>query len=150
MKEITATQEDREAAAEYLFLLPSCNTLERLAIKEGKKDNHPLVQAFAKHRIEAEAKQQTKDIYSWKPMTDTRWIDGRDVVLLAQGMEISARYIPGEWSEETPLSPREYDGAIWCCFDDALQFEIEENSTNPEHWVHHPVTHWRDQIKHIS
>lgn len=80
----------------------------------------------------------------WKPIgVDTAWIDGRSVVLLAHGMEVTARYCAGRWSEDTPLSPREYDGAVWSCFDDEFQFEIEETGHDPVDWHHGPVTHWR-------
>ena len=64
----------------------------------------------------------------WKPMTDTAWLDGQDLVIFAHGMEIQARYYPGEWSEDTPISYREYSGAVWSAFDDAVTFEIEECS----------------------
>jgi hypothetical protein len=76
-------------------------------------------------------------------MSDTEWFDGQDVVLFAHGMEVSARYCPGEWSDDTPISPREYSGAVWSCFDDQFQFEIEEESFCPAEWCHGPVTHWR-------
>lgn len=81
---------------------------------------------------------------AWKPMTDTAWLDGRDVVLFAHDMEIHARYSPGEWSDDTPISPREYSGAVWSAFDDQVQFEIEEVSHNEDEWHHGPVTYWRE------
>lgn len=80
----------------------------------------------------------------WKPLTDTSWLDGRDVILLAHDMEVQARYSPGEWSMDTPVSPSEYSGAAWVCFDDEFQFEIEEISHDPGTWHHWPVTHWRE------
>lgn len=83
----------------------------------------------------------------WRPISeDTSWLDGRDVVLLANGMEVSARYCPGEWSDETPDCPREYSGAVWSCFDDQFQFEIEECSKDPSEWSHDGVTHWRPAL----
>lgn len=81
---------------------------------------------------------------AWRPISDTVWHDGRDVVLLANGMEVQARFCPGEWSEDTLVSPREYSGAVWSCFDDAFQFEIEELSHEPSEWWHGEVTHWRE------
>jgi hypothetical protein len=77
----------------------------------------------------------------WREIA-TAPLDGSDVLLLAHGMIVEARYCPGEWSEDTPLSPREYDGAVWSCFDDQFQFEIEEVSHDPAEWCHGPVTHW--------
>lgn len=80
----------------------------------------------------------------WRSISeDTRWIDGRDVVLLANDMEVQARYCPGEWCDETPSSPREYSGAVWSCFDDQFQLEIEECSEDPSEWCHDGATHWR-------
>lgn len=98
---------------------------------------------FTNHGISPRAAEVAKPDPIWRPMTDIGWIDGSDVVLLAHDMEVQARYSPGEWSEDTPVSPREYSGAVWVCFDDQFQFEIEEISHNPEEWLHGPVTHWR-------
>jgi hypothetical protein len=84
------------------------------------------------------------DQAQWHPMERTDWFDGRDVVLLANGMEVQARYCPGEWSEDTPIAAAEYDGAVWSCFDDAFQFEIEEISSDPAVWCHGEATHWRE------
>ena len=81
----------------------------------------------------------------WKELSeDTSWIDGRDLVLLAYGMEVEARYSGGSWSEDTPINPAEYDGAVWVCFDDKFQIEIEEITSNPANWNHGQATHWRD------
>jgi hypothetical protein len=77
----------------------------------------------------------------WRDMTDTTWLDGKDVVLFAHEMEIHARYCPGEWTDHH--EGREYNGSVWSAFDDALQFEIEETSPNPEQWHHGRVTRWR-------
>ena len=79
------------------------------------------------------------DEQEWRPI-ETAPRDGSDILLLANGMSIEARYCPGEWFEDTPISPREYDGGVWCAFDDALQFDIEET---PGGDFHGQVTHWR-------
>lgn len=79
----------------------------------------------------------------WRPLSDTAWLDGRDIVLLAHDMEVHARFCPGEWSDDTPNSPAEYSGAVWSCFDDQFQIEIEEISPNPTDWHHGQATHWR-------
>lgn len=82
---------------------------------------------------------------TWKTFAeDTSWLDGRDVILLAHDMEVQARYCAGEWSDDTPINPREYSGAVWSCFDDKFQLEIEECSAAPAEWWHHPATHWRE------
>lgn len=87
----------------------------------------------------------------YKINENTDWIDGRDVELCAHGMIVQARYCPGEWafSLET-ISGREYDGAVWSCFDDEFQIEIEEISRNPKNWGHHPATHWRNLTERPS
>lgn len=81
---------------------------------------------------------------AWHPLSDTRWLDGRDVILLAHNMEVQARYCAGEWSDDTPINPREHNGAVWSCFDDEFQIEIEEVSPDPTEWWHGPATLWRE------
>ncbi|SER28401.1 hypothetical protein SAMN05216548_11496 [Faunimonas pinastri] len=62
----------------------------------------------------------------WRSMRDAPR-DGTEVLLLhrAHGV-IEGRFFPGEWSEETPVSPREYSGATWVLGDDIGQEEVEE------------------------
>ena len=77
----------------------------------------------------------------WRDMTDTAWLEGKDVVLFVKGMEVSARYCPGEWTDHH--EGREYNGPVWSCFDDAFQLEIEETSPDAAEWFHDGATHWR-------
>lgn len=83
---------------------------------------------------------------TWKKLSeDTSWIDGRDIILLAHGMEVQARYCKGEWSFSLEtISGEEYDGAVWSCFDDEFQIEIEEIGYDPSNWCHGQATHWRE------
>lgn len=92
----------------------------------------------------ASAAREDEHVAVWRPMSDTDWVDGRDVVLFAHEMEVAARFCKGEWSEDTPIAPAEYSGAVWSAFDDAIQFEIEETGHDPAEWNHGPVTHWRE------
>jgi hypothetical protein len=78
----------------------------------------------------------------WFPLSDTRWLDGRDLVLLYRGMEVQGRFCKGIWSNHFEYG-REYDGAVWSCVDDEITIEIEELG-EVENWYHPQVTHWRD------
>lgn len=62
----------------------------------------------------------------WNPMRDAPR-DGRQIIALhrVHGV-IEARYHPGGWSEDTPISPAEYDGPMWVLGDDIAQDEVEE------------------------
>lgn len=50
MTDITPTQEDRDAAADYSFKHENPVWWLPEAIREGQKDEAPLAQAFARHR----------------------------------------------------------------------------------------------------
>lgn len=71
---------------------------------------------------------------------ETAPTDGSDILLLAHGMAIQARFCPGEWSHS--IEGDEYDGPVWSAFDDAVSFEIEECGPLPTGMHHGPVTHW--------
>lgn len=74
----------------------------------------------------------------WQPIS-TAPKDGTEILILAHGMCIQARYEAGEWSDHHEGA--EYWGPVWCAFDDKIQFEIEEA---PEGDSHGPVTHWME------
>jgi len=52
---------------------------------------------------------------------------------------VEAWFSPGFWSDETPLSPREYTGDVWVCADDAFQIEVELWDGHEDHGT---ATHW--------
>jgi hypothetical protein len=81
-------------------------------------------------------------VIEWFPLTDTRWQDGHDVVLLYRGMEVQGRFCEGRWTNHFENGP-EYDGAVWSCVDDEITIEIEEMG-DTEDWYHPGVTHWRE------
>jgi hypothetical protein len=81
--------------------------------------------------------------------TDTGWRDiatapkdGSDILILASGMAIEARYAPGAWGPDVPGEVQEYDGPVWVAFDDLTQFEIEESVLEGGQDHHGAVTHW--------
>lgn len=58
---VSVEQCDRDAVADHLAKQPLSNTLLRLRIREGDEDSHPLVQAFARHRIEAQRRSSERE-----------------------------------------------------------------------------------------
>lgn len=62
----------------------------------------------------------------WNPMSGAPR-DGRQILALhrTHGV-VEARFHPGGWSEDTPVAPAEYDGAVWVLGDDVAQVEVEE------------------------
>lgn len=53
-----------------------------------------------------------------------------------------AWFSKGEWSQETPINPREYSGSAWVCCDDAFQIEVEEYGPNGRRYYDGTATHW--------
>lgn len=62
----------------------------------------------------------------WNPMRDAPR-DGSQIIALHRTHGVmEARFSPGSWSEDTPVAPAEYDGAVWVLGDDVAQVEVEE------------------------
>jgi len=80
----------------------------------------------------------------WQPI-NTAPRDGVEILLFdkVHGC-IQGRFFPGEWSQETPLSPSEYDGAAWVLGDDIGQVEVEEFGNESPCGPYHDgsVSHW--------
>ncbi len=133
----------RTAAADLLDELSNLldhNGIGQVAdlIRLGDYDEHAAVEAFARY--------ENDDVLPWRPIS-TAPKNGKEILILAHGMAIQARYCPGRWSDDTPISPAEYDGAVWCAFDDAIQFEIEEGAGPNREDFHGQVTHWMPLMK---
>jgi hypothetical protein len=52
--------------------------------------------------------------------------DGKPVLIKTNTGVVEAWWCVGEWSVETPVSPREYEGWFWVCYDDQFQVELDE------------------------
>lgn len=62
-------------------------------------------------------------------------MDGRHVLLHSKTHGwIEGWFSKGEWSDDTPFSPREYSGDVWVLGDDLQQIEVE---FGPEGQVYH-------------
>lgn len=78
---------------------------------------------------------------AWQPIS-TAPRDGSEILLLTTTGVVSARFAPGEWSNG--LEGREYSGAIWVCYDDAIEIEVEELPDGQ--FGDGPATHWMPLI----
>lgn len=125
-----------EAVARAIMLARDNGGCEVKDWQREAQDNPHVAQAIQ------QAKAAIAAMHGWRPLSDTQWLDGRDVLIKAHDMIVQARYSAGSWSNDTPIAPAEYDGAVWVCFDDEFQFEIEEISNDPAIWHHGPVTAW--------
>lgn len=67
---VEVTQADRDAAADWLALVRLSGTLGLIEdIRDGKADHNPLVQAFARHRIQALEKAEAEiERLTWAKM----------------------------------------------------------------------------------
>jgi hypothetical protein len=57
--------------------------------------------------------------------------DGNPVLILTHTGIVEAWWDEGEWSEDTPISPAEFSGFNWVCYDDAFIEELD----NATHWA---------------
>lgn len=82
---IEVTQTDRETAANYLqSITDDGHTYD--AIRRWQCDNHPLVQAFAAHRIAAEKEQRERDAVIADGWTENSGIISRTGMHIAQAI----------------------------------------------------------------
>ena len=79
---------------------------------------------------------------TWIPISDAP-TDGTTIVLFTTCHGIcEAWFYQGKWSDDTPISPAEYEGSVWVCCDDAFQIEVEEGvGPNGENY-NGTATHW--------
>lgn len=52
--------------------------------------------------------------------------DGKPVLIRTNTGIVEAWWCVGEWSDETPDHPREYDGWYWVCSDDEFHVELDD------------------------
>jgi hypothetical protein len=79
---------------------------------------------------------------TWQPI-ETAPRDGSSVLLFTTCHGIcEAWFSQGEWSDDTPISPREYSGSAWVCCDDAFSIEVEELGGDGPGYHDGTATHW--------
>jgi hypothetical protein len=78
----------------------------------------------------------------WRQMA-TAPRDTTPVLLLTKNYGVTeAWFSPGSWSEDTPVSPREYSGDVWVCADDEFQIEAEATGNPEDPWHDEGVLGW--------
>lgn len=106
--EVEVVQEDREAAADHVFMAltpewmsgpAECVVEQVLNIREGRADENSLVQAFAKHRLNTRASDEVeRDRDEWKQQHENLLaIRQRELALLHERTEMLRRalaYLP--------------------------------------------------------
>lgn len=95
---------------------------------------------------------------AWRPMKDAPR-DETDILLnhRVHGI-IQGRFWPGSWTDDTPVSPREYEGDMWVMGDDLAREEVEfgpdgyENHGNVLGWspLDHPTPTLPDDLLSLS
>jgi hypothetical protein len=74
---------------------------------------------------------------AWQPI-ETAPKDGTAILIKTPTGIVEAWFAKGQWTESTPYSEAEYEGAVWVCYDDKFQIEIEESETG----YTSEATHW--------
>lgn len=80
----------------------------------------------------------------WQPI-EIAPRDGTDVLLFHKYHGcIQGHFCAGEWSDDTPISPAEYSGAVWVLGDDIGQEEVEELPCDAPggQYGDGSITHW--------
>lgn len=82
----------------------------------------------------------------WKPI-ETAPLDGTVVILHTTCHGVcEAWFSEGSWSDDTPISPAEYDGDVWVCCDDEFSIEVELHHDSKRN-CHGTATHWAKHSK---
>ena len=90
--------------------------------------------------VEADRIEELEAKLTWKPV-ETAPKDGRSILLLTRCHGVcEAWFDKGYWTDDTPISPREYYGDAWVCCDDTFQIEVELGPDGYED--HGTATHW--------
>ena len=78
----------------------------------------------------------------WQPI-ETAPKDGTPILIKTPIGVVEAWFAKGQWTAATPYSEAEYEGAVWVCYDDKFEIEVEETETGytseATHWMPIPI-----------